>query len=329
MLQGRVSCYFYALILSLLACFIISTTNALIPSTLTTTTNKHNYRRTSASRRCSSIKSKQSNSAENDDSNDDDDDINCGKGFYKQTSPDGEVCVLDYDTTFTEDVTTSLAASLDSSSTSSKENSQYWDGLEIQNNARRKFGLKSLNLEQYIALQAESHEIAKQQIIDATAQFFTEFDTNQDGVISLAELQQGLEKRNLTRQYNLNIQIIQLVLEHFDVSGDGLLQSEEFVTMQELREQVEIISKDYYKNILANKASAAGLPNMLQNFLTNLFEDTCESNYDCSRPEVCCDLVFKKICCDSGVMNRNMQQEMQLIPVPLGKTTPYPKENNI
>ena len=58
-------------------------------------------------------------------------------------------------------------------------------------------------------------------------------------------------------------------------------------------------------------------------FLTCLFEDTCQSNSDYSQPEVCYNLVLKHICYDLGVINKNMQSEMQLIPVSLGKSTPY------
>ena len=106
--------------------------------------------------------------------------------------------------------------------------------------------------------------------MDATAQLFTEFDTNNDGVLSPSELQQGLEAQNFARQYNLNIQIVQQVLEHSGVSGDSLLQCVEFMAMKELRKQVEFIFKDYYaknNDILATTQPAAEQLNMLQNVL--------------------------------------------------------------
>lgn len=41
------------------------------------------------------------------------------------------------------------------------------------------------------------------------------------------------------------------------------------------------------------------------NFLSNIFggvlKNGCESNFDCERPEVCCDVGFKKICCSNGL----------------------------
>ena len=47
-----------------------------------------------------------------------------------------------------------------------------------------------------------------------------------------------------------------------------------------------------------------------------LGESTCESNYDCARPQVCCDLGFKKMCCSSGKGIFEPQAKMEMIPVP-------------
>jgi len=58
--------------------------------------------------------------------------------------------------------------------------------------------------------------------------------------------------------------------------------------------------------------------------LGGMFKDTCESNYDCKRPEVCCDLGFKKMCCASGqkVINGIPVGSMAPVPVVAGQ---YPK----
>lgn len=56
----------------------------------------------------------------------------------------------------------------------------------------------------------------------------------------------------------------------------------------------------------------------LKNFMNAFMEDTCEANYDCERPEVCCDFGFKKMCCSSGQMTRSLQQEYAMVPVPMG-----------
>ena len=47
-----------------------------------------------------------------------------------------------------------------------------------------------------------------------------------------------------------------------------------------------------------------------------LGESTCESSYDCARPQVCCDLGFKKMCCSSGKGIFEPQAKMEMIPVP-------------
>ncbi|CAB9522442.1 Uncharacterized conserved protein (DUF2358) [Seminavis robusta] len=60
-----------------------------------------------------------------------------------------------------------------------------------------------------------------------------------------------------------------------------------------------------------------------QGFLERLFGDIvpeqCESNFDCQRPEICCDFGFKKICCASGAfVGNSLQRELQpaMVPVP-------------
>ena len=50
---------------------------------------------------------------------------------------------------------------------------------------------------------------------------------------------------------------------------------------------------------------------------SSIFENTCESNFDCERPEVCCDLIVKKICCSTGVKVHNrIPGQPALVPVP-------------
>jgi hypothetical protein len=41
--------------------------------------------------------------------------------------------------------------------------------------------------------------------------------------------------------------------------------------------------------------------NALSSLFGSILEDTCESNFDCERPEICCDFGFKKMCCSSGM----------------------------
>mmetsp|Transcript_9541 Transcript_9541/g.10525 ORF Transcript_9541/g.10525 Transcript_9541/m.10525 type:complete len:503 (-) Transcript_9541:104-1612(-) len=57
---------------------------------------------------------------------------------------------------------------------------------------------------------------------------------------------------------------------------------------------------------------------LLSKMFGNLMKNTCESNYDCERPEVCCDLGFKKMCCSSGMKVFDMppmQGRLEKIPM--------------
>jgi hypothetical protein len=82
------------------------------------------------------------------------------------------------------------------------------------------------------------------------------------------------------------------------------LTRDEFVKLQA---EVQLMDVKQRQELLRQQqqqqASAAELkkrPNLLQRMLGNLLQDTCESNYDCERPQVCCDFGFKKACCASG-----------------------------
>lgn len=57
-------------------------------------------------------------------------------------------------------------------------------------------------------------------------------------------------------------------------------------------------------------------PGFMDKLFGDILPETCESNYDCVRPELCCDFGFKKICCSSGTMVGNKKMERQLIRVP-------------
>ncbi|KAL7558778.1 hypothetical protein ACA910_018282 [Epithemia clementina (nom. ined.)] len=60
---------------------------------------------------------------------------------------------------------------------------------------------------------------------------------------------------------------------------------------------------------------------VLDKLFGNVLKDTCETNYDCTRPEVCCDFGFKKMCCSSGSPVLGLQPAY--VPVPV-ETADYP-----
>lgn len=103
------------------------------------------------------------------------------------------------------------------------------------------------------------------------------------------------------------------------------LTTEEFI---ELQTQVREMER---QADLAARIDAAEVPKK-KGFLEGLFgdalEDTCTTNWDCQRPEVCCDFGFKKQCCSSGAMIPNVngppvQKKRQLARVIAG----YPPQN--
>jgi len=228
----------------------------------------------------------------------------CEDGFYKKTGPDGEYCVFDYNTVTQKFGTDPENQVLDADN--------YFEGLERQNEARKKFGLKPLTPEQYVVHQANSQEIVASKLSEATAEAFTQFDTNQDGVITFREFKEGMEK---VLRPKLSEASVRKVFEHYDASGDGLLQPDEFVTIDRLRNQLDLAIREVQQQ---QEQSMAELPGMFQGFLNNLavvFQDTCESNYDCDRPEVCCDFGYKKMCCSSGQMTKNLQLEYAMVTI--------------
>lgn len=109
------------------------------------------------------------------------------------------------------------------------------------------------------------------------------------------------------------------------------LSPEEFLQLQE---QVAELDNEQRKKAAANAAAAEiaaeqerkkNQGNLLSNFLGNVLQDKCETNFDCEWPEVCCDLGFKKMCCSSGmrILDRPPQPTRRFgqyaeIPVPQG-----------
>jgi len=91
-----------------------------------------------------------------------------------------------------------------------------------------------------------------------------------------------------------------------------------------IRNQVEEMeSTQQEKASAAQSATEMTKPKQKSNLFGNLFggilQDTCESNWDCERPEVCCDLGFKKMCCSSGMGIFDPQPQMVPVRVPLGR----------
>ena len=85
------------------------------------------------------------------------------------------------------------------------------------------------------------------------------------------------------------------------------LTPEEFIKIEEEVRAMDMINKKkaaYLAEKLAQQ-SASEKKKKEDSFLSNIFggvlKNGCESNFDCERPQVCCDVGFKKICCSNGL----------------------------
>lgn len=75
----------------------------------------------------------------------------------------------------------------------------------------------------------------------AAQRAFEKFDINKDGQISLSELKTGLEKEFKTE---LSQQRVEALMKAFDDSGDGALQLEEFVTIDQFRNKLDALVRE-------------------------------------------------------------------------------------
>ena len=90
--------------------------------------------------------------------------------------------------------------------------------------------------------EAASLEAGQSQAKAAAAEkAFTKFDINQDGNISVQELKQGLEKEF---KQELPEKSVQQLLANFDNSGDGALQLDEFVSVEQFRNRLDAFARD-------------------------------------------------------------------------------------
>jgi len=86
-------------------------------------------------------------------------------------------------------------------------------------------------------LEAEKAE----ELSRAAQKAFKQFDTDNDGVISVSELKSGLDK---AFKIDLPQTRAEELMKYFDVSGDGVLQVEEFVTESTFRNKLDGLARE-------------------------------------------------------------------------------------
>ena len=87
------------------------------------------------------------------------------------------------------------------------------------------------------ALEAEK----QQKLADVAEKAFRAFDQDSDGAISVQELKAGLEK---TLKVELSDKRVEELMKEFDNSGDGALQLDEFVGVDQFRNRLEALSRE-------------------------------------------------------------------------------------
>ena len=81
----------------------------------------------------------------------------------------------------------------------------------------------------------------RQKVSEVAMKTFSKFDLNKDGTISVDELKVGLEKASKKEipQYR-----IEKLLQKLDANGDGVLQQEEFASVDRLKNQLDYIVRE-------------------------------------------------------------------------------------
>ena len=104
------------------------------------------------------------------------------------------------------------------------------------------------------------------------------------------------------------------------------LSVEEFLHIERQVEQLAHVqqeavqeAKSLARRQQAEKETAAG-PSLFDKVFGSVMKnmDTCESNFDCERPQVCCDYIFAKKCCSSGsLVLSDSSQQLQYARIPV------------
>mmetsp|Transcript_14230 Transcript_14230/g.30320 ORF Transcript_14230/g.30320 Transcript_14230/m.30320 type:complete len:460 (-) Transcript_14230:435-1814(-) len=83
------------------------------------------------------------------------------------------------------------------------------------------------------------------------------------------------------------------------------LTPEEFIAIEEEVRAMDAMNKKKAAYLAEQIAQQKANQKKEDGFLSNIFggalKNGCESNFDCERPQVCCDVGFKKICCSNGL----------------------------
>jgi len=94
------------------------------------------------------------------------------------------------------------------------------------------------------------------------------------------------------------------------------------LAMQQQQKASAVIAQRTEQEEEEQKRKKKNNSNVFSNLFGNVVKDTCESNYDCSHPQVCCDFGFMKKCCSSG-SRIPAEQQYATVPIPVDMRDAY------
>ena len=115
------------------------------------------------------------------------------------------------------------------------------------------------------------------------------------------------------------------------LSMEEFQELQQQVQVQDRQQRLKLVQQQQQQSVSYPSDAKTGFPGMkMDNLLDKIFAgvipDKCESNDDCERPLVCCDFIFKKVCCASGVpVGFNAAMRPAMVPVPVRATPEYPE----
>ena len=120
-------------------------------------------------------------------------------------------------------------------------------------------------------------------MVDDCAAFFMQFDSNNDGVVSIGELKEGLEKKLCLK---LTQRQARKVMELFDDSQDGYLQEDEMVSLDQFKFRLNNLMSDNQKRktlsrrqtiVLSSQKSTASSSNHGSSMISRLSSNALSS----------------------------------------------------
>ena len=107
------------------------------------------------------------------------------------------------------------------------------------------------------------------------------------------------------------------------------LTPEEFLELESQVKQMDVQNRQKARSSTASSSTAEmKKENLIDKLFGGVLKNTCESNFDCERPQICCDFGFKKMCCASGTPVGNGVPQYAPVPVPVDINIPNREPNN-